>query len=145
MPTLWYAEPSPGDIVWCRFPQDLPIPGPKPRPALVLKCGLVEDKPAVLVAYGTSRNTQQLYAGEFAIYPRDEIGFRRAGLSFATKFNLKKTVQLPYNSIWFGPPPQGSGVTPKLGELHPQLVKRLHAAASALSPRERETLKGGDE
>ena len=145
MLTLWYAEPTPGDIVWCRFPQDLPMPGPKPRPALVLKCGLAEDKPAVLVAYGTSQNTQQLYAGEFAIYPTDDVAYRRSGLSFATKFNLKKTVQLPYNNIWFSPPPVGSGITPKLGELHPLLVKRLHAAASVLSPREREKLKGGDE
>ena len=99
----------------------------------------------VLVAYGTSKNTDLLYAEEFAIYPKDESGYRRAGLSFATKFNPKKTIYLPYNDIWFGPPPKGSGVTPKLGELHPSLVKRLHAAANGLSPSELGKLKGTEE
>ena len=145
MLTIWYVQPAPGDIVWCRFPQDLPTPGPKPRPALVLKCGLVDDRPMVLVAYGTSKNTALLYAGEFAIYPKDEPGYHRAGLSFATKFNLKKTVYLPYNNIWFGPPPKESGVTPKLGELHSSLVKRLHAAANGLTAAELEKLRGTEE
>ena len=145
MLTIWYVEPAPGDIVWCRFPQDLPTPGHKPRPALVLKCGLVGDRPMVLVAYGTSKKTNLLYAGEFAIYPKDASGYDRSGLSFATKFNLKKTVYLPYNNIWFGPPPKGSGNMPKLGELHPSLVKRLHAAANGLSPSELEKLKGTEE
>ena len=145
MLTIWYAEPSPGDIVWCRFSQDLPAPGPKPCPALVLKCGLVDDRLIVLVAYGTSKNTNQLYAGEFAIYPGDDVGYLRAGLSFATKFNLKKTVYLPYNNTWFGSPPKGSSVTPKLGELHPSLVKRLHAAANSLTPAELAKLRGTDE
>jgi len=37
---IWYGAPAPGDIVWCRFPQDgVPGPGPKARPALVLSVG----------------------------------------------------------------------------------------------------------
>ena len=38
MPTRWWPSPEAGEIVWCHFPQDqLPEPGPKPRPALVVK------------------------------------------------------------------------------------------------------------
>ena len=48
----WFLAPRAGDIVWCRFPQHkLSGPGPKARPALVLRVG--EDnkgRPVVEVA-----------------------------------------------------------------------------------------------
>jgi hypothetical protein len=129
----WFAPPQPGDIVWCRFPQSrVPGPGPKPRPALVLAVGEADGNPIARVAYGTSRKTGQLYAGEFAILPDLVDAFSASGLSYPTKFNLGATFELDYNDIWFGVPPHAPhGQTPKLGILHPSLLRRAAVAARA--------------
>lgn len=129
----WFSPPSPGDIVWCRFPQGkLPGPGPKARPALVLRVGEVRGHPAAVVAYGTSQKTDQLYAGEFAITPADRAAYEAAGLSNPTKFNLGRTFELDYNEVWFSVPPDAPyGQTPKLGVLHPSLMRRAKAAVDA--------------
>ena len=129
----WYDAPGPGDIVWCRFPQDgVPNPGPKPRPALVLSVGEQDDHPVVIVAYGTSQMTADLRAGEFAILPANATAYAAAGLSYPTKFNLGKTFELDYNDVWFGVPPGApQGQTPKLGILHPSLMHRAQAAYAA--------------
>ena len=126
----WFSPPSPGDIVWCRFPQrELSGPGPKPRPALVLRVGEAQGNPAVEVAYGTSRKVDELYAGEFVIRPSDGPAYEAAGLSYPTKFNLARTFELDFNSEWFAIPPGAPcGQTPKLGILHPSLVRRARAA-----------------
>ena len=128
---MWWPEPQAGVIVWCRFP-DTPAlqPGPKPRPALVL---VVFDDEApqfrVQVTYGTSQKVDRLYAGEFRITPEDGAAFRLSGLSFATKFNLSKVVELPYNRPWFDVPPAAPfGQTPQLGVLHANLMRRATAA-----------------
>ena len=129
----WFSPPSPGDIVWCRFPErGIPGPGPKARPALVLKVGEVGGRPAAVVAYGTSRKIDQLYAGEFAITPSDYSAYEAAGLSAPTKFNLARTSGLDFNDLWFAVPPgTPHGQTPKLGILHPSLVRRAEAAYRA--------------
>ena len=129
----WFAPPQPGDIVWCRFPQNrVPGPGPKPRPALVLAVGEADTKPVVRVAYGTSRKTDRLYAGEFAILPDLPDAYAASGLSYPTKFDLAATFELDYNDIWFGVPPRAPhGQMPKLGILHPSLLRRAAAAARA--------------
>ena len=129
----WFAPPSPGDIVWCRFPQRLGgTPGPKPRPALVLRVGDVDGASAVHVAYGTSQKVDSLYAGEFAITRADGDAYDAAGLSYPAKFNLRETFELDYNDAWFSVPPGGPcGQTPKLGILHPSLVRRARAAFDA--------------
>lgn len=129
----WFPPPQPGDIVWCRFPDGrLPGPGPKPRPALVLRVGEAERRPVVAVAYGTSQKVDRLYPGEFAIAPADREAFDAAGLSYTTKFNLGRTFELDYNDVWFGVAPGAPcGQTPKLGLLHPSLVKRARAAFNA--------------
>lgn len=129
----WFAPPQPGDIVWCRFPEGhLSGPDPKARPALVLQVGEADGRPVVAVAYGTSRKVDQLYAGEFAISPADGDAFGAAGLSYATKFNLARTFDLDYNETWFAVAPGAPhGQTPKLGLLHPSLVKRARAAFNA--------------
>jgi hypothetical protein len=55
-----------------------------------------------------------------------------AGLSYDTKFDLKQIVDLPYNTDWFSVPPSAPhGQNPKLGTLHPSLVKALLAAHKA--------------
>lgn len=131
---IWWPEPQAGAIVWCRFP-DTPAlkPAPKPRPALLLTV-FDDDAPQfrVLVAYGTSQKVTHLYAAEFAITPQDGAAFKLAGLSFPTKFNLLKTVELPYSTPWFDVPPAAPfGHSPQLGVLHPNLMRRATAAWQA--------------
>ncbi len=133
-PSSW-APPDPGDIVWCHFPQrPRDVPGPKPRPALVL--GVVEhdDGVTVTVAYGTSQKLDQLKAGEFAIRKNEHhAAYVLAGLSYDTKFSLGNRVELPWRDIFFAIPhhPQ-YGQTPKLGTLHVGLMRALRAAATAV-------------
>ena len=135
MTNQWWAEPTAGEIVWCHFP-DYVGPRPKPRPALILA---VFDDAApqfdVRVAYGTSKRTTTLHRGEFAILrDRNLAAFEAAGLSFDTKFDLKQTLDLPYATEWFSVPPAAPhGQTPKLGTLHPSLVRAVQAAFRAAS------------
>jgi hypothetical protein len=137
MSTRWWPAPDAGDIVWCHFPQDKRLqPGPKPRPALVVK---VFDDHApryyVQVAYGTSQKTQQLYAGEFLLAATEVAAYRLSGLSYPTKFSFRDVVELPFNEEWFKPPPHAPyGRIPKLGVLHPSLMRRVKAAWDAVMP-----------
>ena len=136
---LWWPQPEAGEIVWCRFPlkQGIPAgvsPGPKPRPALVVK--LFDDFAPqwfVKVAYGTSQKTNQLRTGEFVITREDTAAFRLAGLTYPTKFSFAQTVELPFNDLWFKPPPGAQhGKLPKLGMLHPNAMRRAQAAWRAV-------------
>lgn len=126
----WWAEPTAGEIVWCHFP-DTVSPRPKPRPALVLAV-FDDDAPqfTVRVVYGTSQRTTTLLRGEFSILrERNPVAFAAAGLSFDTKFDLRKCVDLPYSTDWFSVPPAAPhGQNPKLGTLHPSLVRAVEAA-----------------
>lgn len=125
--------PEPGDIVYCRFPEQVGSPGPKPRPALVLGVGFSGDeKDSVRVAYGTSQKVNDLHSGEFCITPADGPAFALSGLSYPTKFDLRNTQVLPYTEDWFAVPPNPThGQTPKLGTLHPKLMRRAQAANDA--------------
>ena len=131
---LSWPQPSAGDIVWCYFPQDLGVnPADKPRPGLLVE--VYSDRAPhydVLVAYGTSQKVTQLYSGEFAITAEDGAAFRIAGLSYPTKFNLKRRIELPFNETYFRVP-RGAphGQCPKIGTLHPSLVRRVSAAWDA--------------
>ncbi len=124
-----------GDIVWCFFPLDIAVtPADKPRPGLILEA-YSDHAPMydVLVAYGTSQKVAQLYSGEFAITAQDGAAFRIAGLSYSTKFNLKRRIELPFNETYFDVPPVAPfGQCPKLGTLHPSLMRRLGAAWAAV-------------
>ena len=131
---MGWKEPLAGDILWCHFPEDLTsAPAQKPRPALILS--VYREPPAELgvrVAYGTSQKVTQLYAGEFAITRTDGEAFRAAGLSLDTKFNLGRRVKLPFNKEYFAVPPGAPhGQQPKLGVLHPALIRRATAAFNA--------------
>lgn len=129
----WWAEPAAGEIVWCHFPDDI-HPRPKPRPALVLVV-FNNDAPqfTVRVAYGTSQRTTRLHRGEFSIlHERNPAAYAAAGLSYDTKFDLKQVLDLPYSTDWFSVPPAAPyGQTPKLGVLHPSLVRAVQAAFRA--------------
>lgn len=136
--TRWWDQPLAGDIVWFYFPNEpQKKPAEKPRPALILS---VYDDNApefgVLVAYGTSQRVKQLYAREFAVTAADGDAYKAAGLSYDTKFNLGRTVDLPFNDEYFAVPPAAPyAQRPKLGVLHPALMKRAAAAWSAARSR----------
>ena len=105
----------------------------KPRPGLILATKLDDEGLLfVSVAYGTSQKTNRLYSGEFRITRSEHpAAYTSAGLSFDTKFNLKHTLELPFNDAYFSVPPHAPhGQNPKLGTLHPSLV-RIAAAAYA--------------
>ena len=81
---------------------------------------------------GTSQRVTQLYGGEFAITAADGDAYKAAGLSYDTKFNLGRSLELPFNDEYFSVPPGApNGQRPKLGVLHPALMKRAAAAWSA--------------
>ncbi len=128
-----FPLPALGEIVYCRFPEAVGRPGPKPRPALVTALAEFDDgTKGVVVAFGTSQKTTELLAGEFLIAPADAEAYRAAGLSFATKFDLRRLATLPYTDEWFRVPPVPlHGQTPKLGILHPSLMRRAQAAFAA--------------
>lgn len=131
----WWGEPTAGEIVWCHFPDSI-HPRPKPRPALVLTV-FDDDDPefVVRVVYGTSQRTAELHRGEFAMLrARNPAAYEAAGLSYDTKFNLKQFIDLPYTTQWFSPPPTAPhGQNPKLGTLHPSLVRAAGAALRAVT------------
>ena len=131
---MWPA-PEPGDIVWCRFPErPRDKPGPKPRPALVLEVTERADGIEVKVAYGTTQKLDRPHAGEFAIRKLgDTAAYRLAGLSYDTKFDLVKTLSLPWESMFFAIPPDPKhGQNPKLGSLHSGMMKVVQAALRAI-------------
>jgi hypothetical protein len=129
----FFPPPDPGDIVYCRFPEkEMPGPALKPRPALVIAVGEIDGNPHVEVAYGTSQGTDQLRSGEFQISPPDGEAYALSGLSYPTKFDLRNRKELPYNDEWFRVAPHAPhGQTPKLGVLHPSLMRRAKAAFDA--------------
>lgn len=126
--TAW-TEPTAGDIVWCHFPDGV-TPRAKPRPALVLAVFGKAAPFAVRVAYGTSQRVRQLYRGEFAILRASHpAAYALANLSYDTKIDLRRQIDLPYTSEWFSVPPSAPhGQTPKLGTLHASMFRAAQAA-----------------
>jgi hypothetical protein len=130
--------PTPGDIVWCLFPE-LPElnPGPKPRPALVFGVTEKTDGAIVRVVYGTSKQLSKLKTGEVSICKaKSPEGYRAAGLSYDTKFNMKAIVDLPWTERFFRSAPGAPyGVSPKIGTLHASLVRTFALAYEATKTR----------
>ena len=87
----------------------------------------------VRVVYGTSQRTNTLYRGEFVIMRnKNPVAYEMAGLSYDTKFDFKQSLDLPYTTEWFSVPPVAAhGQSPKLGTLHPSLVRAVEAGFRA--------------
>lgn len=128
----WPEPPTAGDIVWCHFPAGV-RPRPKPRPALVLDVFGTALPFAVRVAYGTSQRVCELHSGEFAILRVNHpAAYALANLSYDTKFDLRQLVELPHTTQWFSVPPHAPhGQNPRLGTLHPSLMRAVAAALGA--------------
>jgi hypothetical protein len=127
-----WPEPTAGEIVWCHFPDNI-HPKTKPRPALIISTKEDDEgKIFVSVAYGASQKTDRLYSGEFRILKSEHpAAYTSAGLSYDTKFDLRKVLELPFNDDYFSVPPHAPhGQVPKLGSLHPSMV-RIAATAFA--------------
>lgn len=130
----WWPEPTAGEIVWCKFPASVQLK-PKPRPALILTTKKDEEGFVfVAVAYGTPQKTDRLYTGEFRIKKIEHpAAYASAGLSFDTKFDLRNVLELPFNDNYFSVPPHAPhGQNPKLGTLHPSMMRFAASAFAAL-------------
>lgn len=129
----WVPRPKAGDIVQCRFPESkVGAPGAKDRPALIVE--VEEDSEddlasIVRVAYGTSQNVDQRYAGELTVRATDS----KAGLDRDTKFDLGNLARLPFDAEWFAPSPNRRfGNHPKRGILDLENEKLKRALQSAI-------------
>lgn len=99
----------------------------------MLAVGEIESEPYVEVSYGTSQHTDRLHSGEFLIALADGEAYPLSGLSYPTKLDLRNRRELPYNEDWFRVPRHAPhGQTPKLGVLHPALMRRAKAAFDAV-------------
>lgn len=96
-----------------------------------------EDGVAVTVAYGTSQGLGRLHGGEFAITKQGSpAAYSSAGLSFDTKFDLRQTVELPWNEDFFAVPARAPhGQHPKLGSLHASMMRIAQVAFQAVQGR----------
>lgn len=109
------------------------------HPCLVLDVFVDEQtgEPWVVAAFGTSRNTGRLVAGEFAVLPEHGAAFAKSGLRKPTKFLLERhrLAKLPYNDEWFAVPPERRGLQthPRVGVLDAgRYQKALQAAGNAV-------------
>ena len=100
----------------------------------MVRVGEIQGQPAVAAAYGTSQRVGELHPGEFAITRADQEAFALAGLSYDTKFDLSNVIELPYSAMWFSVPPGAPhGQSPKMGLLHPTIMRRAAAANRAMA------------
>ena len=128
-------EPTAGEIVWCHFPDNIQ-PKPKPRPGLIVSTKKNDaGQIFVCVAYGTSQKKDRLYNGVFRIARgAHPAAYASAGLSYDTKFDLRNVMELPFNDVYFSAPPYAPhGQIPKLGTLHPSMVRIAATAFAAVS------------
>ena len=131
----WWLEPTAGEIVWLHFPDHI-HPKSKPRPNLVVSTKQDDEGMNFFsVAYGTSQKTDRLYRLEFRISMNEHpAAYASAGLSYDTKFDLKNILELPFNDAYFSVPPHAPhGQSPKLGTLHPSMVRLAASTFAAAS------------
>lgn len=77
--------------------------------------------------------TDRLFSGEFRISKSEHpAAYANAGLSYDTKFDLRTVLELPFNDAYFSVPSHAPhGQIPKLGTLHPSMVRIVAAFAAA--------------
>ena len=118
--------------MWCNFPYEgMPgKPGPKPRPAIVrmVFINTQTSRASIEVAFGTSKKSDKLYRGEFLV--GSPSGMTSAGLDLPTKFDLGRTVRLPWARQYFSIKPGNTRLV--MGSLHPTDVLALRQAAKTL-------------
>ena len=86
---------------------------------------------SIEVAFGTSKKTDKLYRGEILV--ASPSGMDSAGLDLPTKFDLKRTVRLPWARRYFSIKPSHTRLV--IGSLHPTDVLALRKAAKDLKLR----------
>ena len=115
------------DIVWCRFPTaEMPSkPGPYPRPALVRSVFLNPDhtKAMVEVTYGTSNTKSDERPFDLILANAAEMAMM--GLPQATRFDLDRTLRLPWAREFFEP--RRDRPTPVIGHLTHSAIAQLEA------------------
>ena len=121
--------PQPGDIVRCKFPfmEDRNLF--KYRHALVLfvsESRMLDQRGAVVVAYGTSQKTDNIYPDE-VLLDQKSPAFGVTGLKKTTKFNMSRieTMVLSDENFLIAPNGQVS-----VGVLHPSMVDQVAQAWS---------------
>lgn len=115
------------DIVWCRFPlnEAMSKPGPKSRPALVRSVFLnrAHTWARVEVTYGTSNTKNDTRLLDLIIQNATDLA--EMGLPQATRFDLDRTVILPWSAEFFEP--RAGYETPIIGHLNHSAVAQLEA------------------
>ncbi len=117
------------DIVLCRFPflEEPETPPPRRSPCLVwrVRRHLPTRTVWISVFFGTSNLKLDRRTGRDLII-RNAARLRAMGLRRATRFDLEKHAELPWNTLWF-PCPDGKK-TPIIGRLddfYTEELKRL--------------------
>lgn len=125
------TAPAPFDIVWSRFPyvEKPNCPAPKARPALVRQAFADQDgNPWVEVVYGTSRDPYSNSLVHFSIVTLAEMDV--CGLKQATRFDLNRTMNLPWSREFFECLP--GKPTPIIGHMPSYEVKKLQTQIAYL-------------
>lgn len=119
--------PEPLNIVWCWFPlAEAPKrPGPKHRPALVRSIKLSPDRTmaAVEVTFGTTKI--RLLDRPFDLHIQNSAALDHAGLPSVTRFDLGRTIWLPWASEYFTP--RSGYSSPVSGTLDEMTMMQLEA------------------
>jgi len=129
----WWGSgsvPAPASIVWCNFPEHLSpgVPGPKPRPALILKVRYATQPPDgrfyVQTVYGTSKLKIGRRPNDFTISNFATLNVLR--LPQATRFDLDNVLWLPWARPYFnGRKPDDRYSTPTMSVLPAALQQSL--------------------
>lgn len=97
--------PRPLDIVGCRFPlvEEPAKPGPKARPGLVRSIALNADqtRAAIEITYGTTKLKGK--DRPFDLHIQNFACIEACGLQRATRFDLDRTIWLPWIAEFFAP------------------------------------------
>jgi len=117
------------DIVWCRFPELGIEPGPKQRPALVRAVFLnpSHTKAIVEVTYCTSR--LKAFERPLDLIIANCAEMNEAGLPSNTRFDLDRTIMLPWASEFFEPRANERNIV--IGHLPPDAKVQLQVLVVA--------------